>query len=188
MPRVTEWAVKHFSHRDDIVFGRPESLKVFVSSEMRSGRLGEARIAVAQAIEESGFHHAWYWERDGHAGPFSSRRTCIGHARTSDYLILVLGETLTEITRDEYYAAKEEAATVIIFVPQDCERDEEADAFLQAEAMTVTFGKYVSLADLQGRVLKALQAHAVRALRERQLDRQYLLSNLPSAPSGGFAE
>lgn len=176
------------SHRDEIVFGRAESLKVFVSSEMRSGQLSEARIAVAKAIEESGFHHAWYWERDGHAGPFSSRPVCIGNARTSDYLILVLGETLTKITRDEYYAAKEEAAAVIIFVPQDCERDEGAEAFFQAEAMTVTFGKFASSADLKGRVLKALQAHAVRALRERQIGRQYLLANLPPAQKGGFAE
>ena len=53
------------------------------------------------------------------------------HARTSDYLILVLGETLTEVTRDEYLAAKQAAAAVIIFVPVDCERDEEAEAFFR---------------------------------------------------------
>ncbi len=176
------------SRRDDLVFGRPQSLKVFVSSEMRSGRLSEVRIAVAEAIEESGFHHAWYWERDGHAGPFSSRPVCIGNARTSDYLILVLGETLTEITRDEYYAAKGEAAAVIIFVPQDCERDEEAETFFQAEATTVTYGKYSSPADLKVRVLDALRTHAVRSLRERQLGRQSLLANLPPSMRVGAAE
>jgi len=139
---------------------------------MRSGQLSDARLAVAEAIEESGFHEAWYWERDGHAGPFSSRPVCIGQAETSDYLILLLGETLTEVTRDEYFAAKGAAAVVIIFVPSTCQRDAEAEAFFQAEATTVTYGTYRSPADLKSRVLKSLQAHAVRILRERQLDRQ----------------
>ena len=90
---------------------------------------------------------------------------------------LVLGETLTEVTRDEYFAAKGAAAVVIIFVPSACQRDAEAEAFFQAEATTVTYGKYRSPADLKSRVLKALQAHAVRTLRERQLDRQLLITN-----------
>lgn len=97
---------------------------------------------------------------------------CIGQAETSDYLILLLGETLTEVTRDEYFAAKGAAAVVIIFVPSTCQRDAEAEAFFQAEATTVTYGTYRSPADLKSRVLKSLQAHAVRILRERQLDRQ----------------
>ncbi len=176
------------SRRNDVVFGRPQRLKVFVSSEMRSGRLSEARQAVADAIEESGFHDAWYWERDGHAGPFSSGPVCVGHAETSDYLILVLGETLTEITRDEYYAAKAAAAAVIIFVPVDCERDEEAERFFRTEAATVTYGKFRSAADLRSRVLNALQAHAVRALRERQLERQVLVADVASAIASGTGQ
>lgn len=158
---------------------------MFVSSEMRSGSLSDARLAVAEAIEESGFHDAWYWERDGHAGPFSSRPVCIGQAETSDYLILVLGETLTEVTRDEYFAAKGAAAAVIIFVPSDCKRDAEAEAFFQAEATAVVYGKYRSPADLKGRVLKALQAHAVRTLREHQLDRQLLVSDVAAQLTAG---
>lgn len=150
---------------------------MFVSSEMRSGLLSEARVAVAEAIEESGFHDAWFWERDGHAGPFSSRPVCIGHAETSDYLILVLGETLTEITRDEYFAAKAAAAAVFIFVPSECARDANAEEFFQAEAASVIYGKYRSPADLKSRVLSSLQSHIVRILRERQSDRQLRFSD-----------
>jgi len=175
------------SRRNEVVFGRPQRLKVFVSSEMRSGRLNDARQAVAEAIEESGFHDAWYWERDGHAGPFSSRPVCVGQAETSDYLILVLGEVLTDVTRDEYFAAKRAAAAVIIFVPVDCQRDAETEAFFQLEAATVTYGKFRSPADLRSRVLKALQAHAVRTLREHQLGRQLLVTETATQLAAGAA-
>jgi len=60
---------------DEVIFGRPhDRVKVFISSEMYSGLLNDERIAVVEATEQSGPHHAWYWERDAKAGPVQHHR------------------------------------------------------------------------------------------------------------------
>ena len=69
-------------------------------------QLSKERVAVAAAISELGAHQPWWWERDGIAGEYCSEAMCLGHASTSEFLILILGSTLTEITRKEFFAAK----------------------------------------------------------------------------------
>jgi hypothetical protein len=160
---------------DEVIYARdPLRLRVFISSEMRSGELAKARKAAAAAITETGFHNPWWWEKNGIAGQTCGEAMCLGNARTSDYLILILGTRITDITRREYLAAKEAAATVIIFGPKGCERDQDSKRFFDEEAREATYGEYSSMADLKQRILESLVAGAVRANRERQLHKRHV--------------
>ena len=158
---------------EEVIYARdPLRLRVFISSEMRSGELARARKAAAAAIAETGFHNPWWWEKNGIAGQTCGEAVCLGNARTSDYLILILGTRLTDITRREYFAAKDNAVTVIIFGPKNCNRDEEARKFFDEEAREATYGEFSSMADLKQRIFDSLVASAVRAKRERQLHKK----------------
>lgn len=157
--------------RDELLFGRPLKLKVFVSSEMRSKRLAAERVAAATAVEELGIHFAWYWERDANAGPFSSEVICLGHARTSDCLLLILGETLTDITRQEYFEAERAGASCFIFIKAGCTRDAGAEQFLAEERSHVTYKTFDTAADLRTAIVEALLHHAVQATRRDQMTR-----------------
>lgn len=168
----------------EVVFGRPKAAKVFVSSEMRSGELAEARMAVRDAIEETGWHASWTWEHDGEAGPFCSAGVCIGHASTSDFLILILGRTLTDITRGEYFAAKKRGAFTVVFLPTDAERDEAAEGFYQTEAKAGSYGKYSSMAELRARVIGSLQSIHMRVMREAQVDRRASMGGVSGVIAG----
>lgn len=167
--------------RDEMLFGRPDLLKVFVSSEMRSGQLTAERVAVAKAIEESGMHFAWYWERDADAGPFSSEGICLGQSRTSDCFILILGEKLTEITSKEYTSARRSGAHCIIFTKVGCTRDPEAEQFIEQERQHVTYKPFSSTADLRSVVTAALVRHAVQAARRDQMSRHPAVADPPKA-------
>ena len=159
--------------RDEVIYARdPLHLRVFISSEMRTGELTKARRATAAAISETGFHNPWWWEKNGIAGQTCAEAICLGNARTSDYLILILGSQITDITRAEFLAAKESSATVIIFGPMGCDRGPEAKKFFDEEAREATYGEYSSMADLKQRIFDSLVAHAVRTKREGQLVKQ----------------
>lgn len=163
---------------DEVIYARdPLHLRVFISSEMRSGELEKARRAAAAAISETGFHNPWWWERNGIAGQHCSEAMCLGNARTSDYLVLILGSTITDITRREYLAAREAGATLIIFGPKGCDRDAEAKAFFDEAAKDTTYGSYTSMADLKQRIIDALVFHTVRVNRESQLSKRQVSLN-----------
>lgn len=162
--------------RDELLFGRPPKLKVFISSEMRSKNLEDERLAAADAVEEGRFHFAWYWERDANAGPFSSEVVCLGQARTSDCLILILGETLTPITRSEYFQAQEAGASCFIFTKVRCTRDPEAEAFLVQERQHAIYKNFETAGDLRSAILDALLTHAVQAARRDQMARHAALA------------
>lgn len=161
------------SVRDELLFGRPEKLKVFVSSEMRSKRLAAERVAAAAAAEELGVHFAWYWERDANAGPYSSENVCLGQARTSDCLVLILGEILTDITRREYFEARDAGAGCFIFAKVGCMRDDDAALFLseQRNRENVTSKSFETVADLRTAVVRSLLMYTVQAQRRYQMAR-----------------
>lgn len=162
--------------RDELLFGRPPKLKVFISSEMRTHSLDAERVAAAEAVEEVGIHFAWYWERDADAGPYSSEVVCLGQARTSDCLILILGSTLTDITRKEYFEAQGAGASCFIFTKVGTDRDATAEAFLKAERGHVTYKTFETAADLRSGIVDALLQHAVQAARRDQMTRHPALS------------
>jgi len=129
------------------------------------------RQAAADAIESTGFHRAWYWERDAHAGPYSSERLCVGTAATSDGLVLILASKLTRVTLMEYQAAYERGAPCFIFIKQGVRRAPDVNDFITKErrrgAVTVPFS---SLEELRSRIVSALRAHAVGAGRRHSLE------------------
>jgi hypothetical protein len=173
--------------RDELLFGRPDRLKVFVSSEMRSGLFDDERVAAAAAIEQTGFHFAWYWERDANAGPYSSEAVCLGHARTSDCLILLLATDLTPITRMEYQEAKEAGAACFLLVHSGTELSPEAADFLKREMPHLTYKKFGSATELQSVIVQSLLYHAVQTARRHQLQRRAVMSSSSgSVGTGGL--
>ena len=162
--------------RDELLFGRPSKLKVFISSEMRTHSLDAERVAAAEAVEEIGIHFAWYWERDADAGPYSSENVCLGQARTSDCLVLILGSTLTDITRKEYFEARGAGASCFVFTKVGCERDETAESFLSTEREHITYKTFETPGDLRSVIVAALLQHAVQATRRDQMTRHPALA------------
>ena len=152
----------------EIVFGRrQDSLRVFVSSKMHDGSLNEERRAAADTINDSPLHHAWCWEDDAPVGAHHSEEECTQHARTSDGLVLLLADELTQVTRAEYVAARENGASRYVFVRQGAPLTDEAEQFVEAERkrMTVT-GSFANTSELKTRLTKALFESAVRSERE----------------------
>jgi hypothetical protein len=98
----------------ELIFGRSDRLKVFVSSKMAGGALKNERAAAVRIIERFESMRAWHWERDAVAGTFYSEEECVGNAATSEALVLILEEELTAVTRKEYLAAKRAGAHRII--------------------------------------------------------------------------
>lgn len=170
--------------KDELLFGRPERLKVFVSSEMRTKALEAERVAAAEAVEGSGFHFAWYWERDATAGPYCSEGVCLGHARTSDCLILLLGTDLTPITHKEYLEAKAAGAACFLFVHSGMQLSSHASDFLKKEAEHVIYKKFGSPQELRTVVTQALLQHAVQAARRDQMERRSFMGSPQISSSG----
>jgi hypothetical protein len=128
---------------DEIVFSRAGHLKVFVSSQMRGGVLADERKAAIKAIDGR-YHRAWAWERDAKAGPYSSEGVCLGHAATSDALVLIIDCDLTNITAKEYAAAKKACIPRFVLLKDGAARTEVAEKFVTRErkraVITVNFG------------------------------------------------
>src|SRR3954447_15784974 len=98
----------------ELIFGRADRLKVFVSSKMTGGVLKPERRAAVRIIERFPSMRAWAWERDAVAGAYYSEEECVGNAATSEALVLILEDELTQVTRKEYIAAKRAGAHRII--------------------------------------------------------------------------
>src|SRR5690606_11146236 len=115
---------------DEVMFGRSEKLKVFISSEMRSEALTQHRMAVAKIIDAHPDAEAWLWERTANAGRYSAYDVCVGHARTSDLLLLILGDDLTDVTKAEWKAAKEAGANCALLLQRTDSRSQRANVFI----------------------------------------------------------
>lgn len=155
----------------DELFARPEHLKVFVSSQMRGlsgAKVFEVeRVTAAQTIDATAIARAWCWERDAQAGPYCSERVCVAHAATSDGLVLLVGETLTGITRKEYEVAHGRNVPCYVFVDQRVVQDDVAKQFIHDVrnsdvAITKGFG---NVAELEGHITDALRHFTVQAVR-----------------------
>ncbi len=156
----------------EALFGRPTAARIFVSSHIGQRNVLRAeREAAAEAIESTGLARAWYWERDAHAGPYSSERLCVGTATTSDGLVLILARKLTRVTLLEYKGAYDAGHPCFIFIKQGVRRDPDVTAFVAKERrrgfITMPFG---NLEELRTRIVDALYTYFIGAGRRRALE------------------
>ena len=124
-------------------FGRAEQLRVFISSEMASGALAAERAAAADEVNKHPDFVAWKWEGSVSAGRYSSLEECIGNAKTSDVLILILGDHLTAVTNEEWHAAGSNGANCAVLVKRSTRRSARANAFIaeqRSDGIDVDFG------------------------------------------------
>jgi hypothetical protein len=156
----------------DELFLKPERMKIFVSSKMRDGTLRRERKAAAEAIEATPISLAWYWERDAKAGPYSSERVCVGHARTSDGLVLILSDDITPITRREFRAAKTAGAPCFILVKEGAALSASVRRFLARERRGAISQTFSNLSELRTAVTGAINFHAVMSARVLILKRR----------------
>lgn len=167
------------------VYGRGD-LKIFISSEMRSGKLKPHRLAVVEAIEQELPHHsAWHWERDGSIGPYSSRSECVHHAGTSDMLILILGSKLTPITHEEYTEAENEGAHCSIFVLDGVRQEQEVKDFIVARQSDASYKRFKTITELRTLVVGTVLDAQRRALRETSVQRRAEISRSQRKSSEG---
>lgn len=158
--------------KHDELFERPEHLKIFISAQMRGEVLTAERKAAAGAVEAVSGHGAWLWERDAHAGPYSSESVCLGHARTSDGLVLIISQTLTAITRQEYQEAKQNGAPCYIFLKGGYIQDDHTSKFISNERSHAVTRNFGNVSELQTQITDALIHHAVQASRRETIRRR----------------
>jgi hypothetical protein len=156
---------------DEILYGRPPRWKIFISSKMQGDPLKAEREAAVNAIESTPLALAWCWEQHARAGEYCAVGICVGHARTSDGLVLIVGDTLTPITRQEYTAAGEAGAARFIFVQDGVDRDAEAAEFIRRERDNAVTKSFANLSELRKHIIDALTFHAVNSGRQQQLAR-----------------
>jgi hypothetical protein len=116
----------------EVLYGRSATLRVFISSEMRTGRLRRERLAVASVVDKHPDAEPWLWERNARAGRYSSFEVCVGTARTSDILLLILADELTDVTEAEWRAAKDGGANCALFAKRIARRLRQSPRGLRA--------------------------------------------------------
>jgi len=147
------------------LFARPAHLTLFVSSKMAGGVYVVERERCAYAVEGTGIARAWYWERDANAGPYCSEIVCLGHAATADGLILILGDELTPITRQEYEVARARDVPTFIFTDERTTQQDAVRAFVSAERAHSVTKNFRNVSELQTHVVDALKYFAVQSWR-----------------------
>jgi tetratricopeptide (TPR) repeat protein len=165
----------------DEIYARPDThWKVFVSSKMRGGALKAEREATTDAIEDFALTKPWAWEKSANAGPYCSEAECVGQARSSDALVLILGEELTDMTLKEYEAAYNNAVPVFAMIEAGVTRAPDLEAFirrLRNRGITSNFSNPGELASL---VINAIRTWALRLGRNEQARAR--AENPPAAP------
>jgi hypothetical protein len=156
---------------EEILYGRPPRWKIFVSSKMQGDPLRAERETAVSAIESTPIAQAWCWERHARAGEYCAVGVCVGHARTSDGLVLILGDTLTPITHQEFTAAGEAGAARFILIQDGVERDAAATEFIRRERDNAVTKNFANLSELRKHIIDALTFHAVNSGRRQQLAR-----------------
>lgn len=172
----------------EVLYGRGGELKIFVSSKMRQRAFGRARKAAVEAIESLEGYKAWCWERDSHAGPYSSEAVCLGQAGASDGLVLLLGDELTGITEQEYRVAKDHGVPCYIMVKSGAKPDGNVKQFVRQEREASVTSRYRNLSELRTTVTGALLEFGRRAHREKMLAtrRKYARRSRPTGFTGAF--
>lgn len=172
--------------RAEVSFGRPESLKVFVSSVMRDGSLASERAATADVVDEFPGMEPWLWERNASAGPYSSVSVCLGQARTSDILVLIVGDDITDITEREWRAAQENGAACVLLRKASSSPSAKLAAFIEAERGHGIDAEFAEDEDLRRELSKALRACVTEGVRGRRRNRR--LSSTPAGPTTHLLE
>jgi hypothetical protein len=131
--------------------------------------LSDERLAAAEAVESMGIGVAWYWERDARAGPYSSESVCIGYARTSDCLVLILADELTDITYKEYVAAYQAGVPCIILLKQGVKRNKGVCEFIARERQHTVYRNFKNLSELRTEVTGAIRRYVIQASRKENL-------------------
>lgn len=167
--RVGAKATASTTIEDEILYGRSALLRVFVSSQMRGGVLDAERMAAASAIEDTGIHVAWYWERDADAGPYCSEGICIGNARTSDGLVLILADELTPITQLEFENAQAVGIPVFIMLKDGASPNATARAFINEQRAKCVTKTFKNESELKSAIVDALRRSAVTHARTGML-------------------
>lgn len=158
---------------DEVRYGRDHThLRYFISSRMNGSLDSERKIAAA-TVERLVTHRAWWWERDAPTGVLHSERECIKFAETSDGLILLVAGELSGIVYSEYQAAKRATAERYIFIRETEGKALPADVqkFVEQERDTAVTRNFQNEAELESHLYAALIHTAVRAGRERQIER-----------------
>lgn len=160
------------SLQDEIVYGRDSShLRVFVSSKM-NGTLDAERVVAAKAIEALHGHRAWYWERDAPMGVLHSERECTSYARSSDSIVLIVGDELSAIVLAEYEAASQGGAERYLFARGNIHRPPDVVDFLARERDHVVYREFENTAELETHLYRALTLILVRNAREQLVRRR----------------
>ena len=148
----------------EIVFGRAAHLRFFLSSRMSDHSLDAERRIAARTVMSLGFALPWWWEESGVASPLPAEDICVETARTSDGLLLLLGDSLTDVTRREYEAARDAGAPCFIFIRQG-DQSNRVKAFIKAERPHVTTANFRTASELGTAITKALRRHTVTSWR-----------------------
>ena len=158
---------------DDILYERSDELKVFVSSQMRGDVLLNERRTADRAIKKTGYATPWLWENDACAGPYSSEVICLGHARTSDGLVLILAQQLTPITQKEYEEADHAGAWCYVFLKQSAKRQNKTDRFVsRVRKKGNTTVNFRNLSELESQITQALKKSVVDSYRTAIMQRR----------------
>jgi hypothetical protein len=168
MPEVSRVLQRSLS--DEIVYGRSERLRVFVSSQMRGQVLDAERRGAIEAIDSHPDFRAWAWERDSAAGPYSSQKVCVRHAKTSDALVLLVGDNLTKVTAMEYRAARRAAVPSFVFLKEGSSRPEDVEKFIAREQKRGVTTNFANVAEMKTQILHALQTYTRTVYRRSIAD------------------
>jgi hypothetical protein len=148
------------------LFGRSEHLTIFVSSKMRGGVYVAERRGCAHVVDGTGVARAWYWERDAKAGPYCSENVCLAKAATADGLILILGDELTSITRQEFEVAHSRGVATFVFIDERQKQDACAQAFIESvHARHCVTKNFANAAELETHVSEAVRTFQVQSWR-----------------------
>jgi hypothetical protein len=125
---------------------------------MRDAVYAEERRLCAEVIDKTGLFASWTWERNANAGPYCSLDICLGNASTVDGLILILGDELTDVTRQEYEVARGRHIPRFVLIDQRKAQNEAAEAFIQTvRAEPGVTKSFENLVELETYVLEAIR-------------------------------
>lgn len=158
---------------DEILFGRdPEYLRIFVSSKM-DGSLDAERVAARSVIRGLGSHRSWLWEDDAPVGALHSEQECIGYARTSDGLVLIIGGPLSPIIYAEYESARRAGANRYVFIRDGAQLPQDVEKFIRRQQKgEIVYRYFANTAELKTHLHKSLRVSVVRSSRHTLISRR----------------
>lgn len=159
--------------KQEILYGRDhDHARVFISSRMNK-TLDAERKAAAEAVDRVSGHKAWWWEQDAGMGVLHSENECIGYARTSTGLILLVAGELSAIVYAEYRAARDGGADRYILIRETDKLPAEVEEFIKEQQSTeVVTRNFRNIDELQTHIHQALTRSLVRALNQQVVTRR----------------